>query len=214
MNSEPHRDESPRFLIISRWVSLVFHPVFVSLLLFVVAIFFSPDGDGQAGLSRWLVLLITLLFVVVIPILHAAWLIRKKRISSWDMPHPLERRRPLLSMIFLTIVLQVLFMILGVTGLASYLPGLGLGLSGTVFLVNLLWKISIHLVSMGSLSAFVVWLFPVGPSPRYAAALTVCFLVSLVTALARHKLKAHTPAQLVVGWIVGFAITIIFFVIF
>jgi hypothetical protein len=92
-----------------------------------------------------------------------------------------------------------------------YLVILGAALLVIVCLIiNLWWKISIHLTSMGGmLGAFI----GMSLSMNIEMNLIICFLVlvSGILATSRLILKAHTPAQVYVGFFTGFISMILLF---
>lgn len=75
-------------------------------------------------------------------------------------------------------------------------------------LITPFWKISLHSLGMGALISFVVIL---GVSCMQDFTIAACISVALtgLVCWARLYLEAHTPMQLLVGFVVG-AATMIF----
>lgn len=76
-------------------------------------------------------------------------------------------------------------------------------------LINIKWKISAHATSMGGLCAAMVF---IGITSQSSVIFLpwICGIILLSGAVcsARLFLKRHTPAQVYVGWSLGFAVTI------
>jgi membrane-associated phospholipid phosphatase len=91
--------------------------------------------------------------------------------------------------------LQILELIAYIFVVASILVFLAL-------FINLFWKISIHAMSMGALSVFILWLTAVNlivsPWPAY-----LIIILSGLVGYARLKLKSHNSTQIYVGYLTG-----------
>lgn len=193
---------------IAQIISAVFHPVFLIQVIFQVVIFSQPGLNiYQRGADS----LSVFIFLLVMPVVSTMLFIKAGRVLSWEMQSRRERKLPYLVMGFLSSVLLLVFTLTGTIGLAGHLPFFGVLLVVLVLAVNSFWKISIHLLGMGGLSAFLLY------SAYGAGWISVTILsaglvlAGILTALARIQLKAHNPAQLVAGWIAGFLATLLFF---
>ena len=88
----------------------------------------------------------------------------------------------------------------------TFIVAMGMGSALSIFIIifiNIKWKISAHLAGMGGLTGSIfavcyrtainpVWLF------------AVILAISALVALSRIELKAHTPSQVLAGFVVGF----------
>jgi len=82
--------------------------------------------------------------------------------------------------------------------------GMGSALSILIIvLINLKWKISAHAAGIGGLSGAIFGVcYRTAINPVW---LLVLFLfISGVVSLSRLELKAHTPGQVLAGYVVGF----------
>ena len=69
--------------------------------------------------------------------------------------------------------------------------------------INFFWKISSHMASIGALAGMMVGLsYFLGTFYFFLIAISI--LMSGITAFARLKLQAHTPAQIYTGFVLGF----------
>lgn len=76
--------------------------------------------------------------------------------------------------------------------------------------INLFWKISIHSMSMGAMSIAVLYLTAVH-FINTAWPVYLVFILSGLVGFARLKLKAHSSAQVYVGFVLGILLVSIFF---
>lgn len=69
--------------------------------------------------------------------------------------------------------------------------------------ITLFWKVSIHMVGMGGISAVITalaWRF----NPQLILLVATAFVVAGVVGWARLKTESHKPAEVYVGYLVGF----------
>ena len=69
--------------------------------------------------------------------------------------------------------------------------------------ITLFWKVSIHMVGMGGISAVITalaWRF----NPQLILLVAAAFVVAGVVGWARLKTESHKPAEVYVGYLVGF----------
>ncbi len=69
--------------------------------------------------------------------------------------------------------------------------------------ITLFWKVSIHMVGMGGISAVITalaWRF----NPQLILFVAAAFVVAGVVGWARLKTESHKPAEVYVGYLVGF----------
>lgn len=196
----------------ARIISVLFHPIILIQIVFIIAIQYDGLFRIAGGIQRgWIVLIPALLFVTVLPVLVTFLMIRRKLVLSWEMTRRGERTVPFMVMIIASIILWMIYLMMGVKGLVSQLPLFGTLLIGIVFLINLFWKISIHMAGIGATIAFFVYLF-FSPSIITLVVIIISGItVTTMTAFARLKLKAHNPSQLVAGWIAGFLTGLFYF---
>ena len=183
-------------------ISVIFHPLLIStygMLWMLNLTVFSLFP------FQWQMLAIggTTLFTCIIPLLPTYILMRQGAISDLQMQEKEQRTMPYVFSIvgysfwtvFLSRTLQ-LPMTIAVMGVGSVLALV------VIMIVNFKWKISAHLCGMGSLFGFVSGLsYVMAKNPIGLLAVLLC--LSALVALARIELKAHTPLQTLVGFVVG-----------
>ncbi|HBZ66658.1 MAG TPA: hypothetical protein DEO70_07455 [Bacteroidales bacterium] len=197
---------------VARLLSVLLHPIILIQLIFIVAI--QYDGlwhSPPRNHNGWFVLIIALVFVAVFPILATFWLLKHRIVSTWEMTQRQERNAPFIIMVAFSLLLWLVYDLMGVGGMVYRLPLFGALLISLTFLVNLFWKISIHMAGIGATVAFFNCFFS-----EPSALMLIIFIISgialtFLAAYARLKLKAHNPFQLVVGWIAGFLMGLFYF---
>lgn len=188
--------------------SWIFHPLIIPSLACLV--FFSSGHYLSLVESRviYLILTIFLIMTFLMPLMMAAALYYFNIIDSLKA-NSKKDRIILLTMAVLLYAFGLYFMknafippILTKIVLASAVS-MVLCIVATIF-----YRISLHACGVGGLSAFVLFLgYELSLNVMFF--LMLSFLLSGIVLTARLFLKAHSPAQVYSGWILGF-ITIYF----
>lgn len=146
----------------------------------------------------------TALFTIVLPAIPILILLKKGGVSDFFISKKEERVAPYLFT-FLAYVFWAFFLFRTLQ-MPMYVVGAGVGAAISVFLIlliNLKWKISAHMTGMGGLAGGIFGIcFRLAINPLWL--FVVIIFLSLVVALSRIGLKAHTPSQTLAGFIVGF----------
>ena len=193
-------DISPRTERIANILSIVGQPVFIPIPVFILLATKITDP-----VKCILVILVSLLFVTVIPTAVTYYFSIKLGRTDGDIPDRTLRYRPMLL------------------GTASYMVGTGALylmdaprimtvlmlcyalVTLVMTIITVYWKISIHSVGVvGPSMALAVTFWPWG---------LLYILLLPPIAWSRYVLKRHTPAQLVAGAAMGFIITGIMFLL-
>ena len=184
-------------------VSIIFQPIFVPL--YSLFILFNADtyitNAVQPEIKK-IIYLITLANTIILPIGVFYYFYKTKLIQSFHMHTAKERSLPFLTTIVFHLSTFYLFSRMPVPSLFTNLI-IGAVLSvGAAFVINLKWKVSIHMLGMGGLLVTIVGLiqrYQVDVIPLVIALV----LLSGIVGYSRLKLDAHTPLQVYVGFILG-----------
>lgn len=191
---------------IARFISIILHPMFtiswaMLVMLNLNAYFVSIIPDKL----RWTIIALVFANTTLIPGILVWLMARKDIISSLDMPIKKERTIPYLvfaifyaSTYFLmkNIGLPNLYYLFIIGGLASIIAAT---------IINLYWKISIHMIGIGGLTAgFLVLMYRSLISEPIL--IIVLILLSGLVGFARLQSNSHSPAQVYTGYLTGFAI--------
>jgi membrane-associated phospholipid phosphatase len=148
----------------------------------------------------------TFVFTGLLPAMPIVLMLRKGDVSNVFISKREERTMPYLFS-FLAYIFWALFL-WRTMQFPPFLVAMGLGAAVSIFIIvfiNLRWKISAHLSAMGGLTGAifgVCYRMAINPVWLFATVL----LISALVALARIELKAHTPAQTITGFVVGFVV--------
>lgn len=192
-------------LRVARIISLLFHPLIVPtlgfLLLFNSQAYFAVMLNSTIKMAIYAIVVFNTL---IIPALLALYLKRTGTIASLEMETPEERKLPYLFTACLYVVTYYLLRKVNLPPLLYlFLLGATLALIVTI-LINLKWKISAHMVGWGGLTGAVIGLaFRLDLDFRIVISLIV--FISGLVGFARLRLKAHTPAQVYSGYLLGVA---------
>ena len=185
-------------------ISLVFQPLLMptyAMLLLMNMDIFSP----MPLLWRWIAIIGTLIFTGILPALPIWLMMKRGEVHDLFISKKEERTMPYLFS-FLAYVFWSMFM-WRTMQFPMFIVAMGMGSAASVFIIlfiNLKWKISAHAAGMGGLTGSifgVCYRTAINPVWLFVLILTISALV----ALSRIELKAHTPGQVLAGFVIGFA---------
>ncbi len=193
-------------------ISYVFHPLFAAAYGFSIILFTDNYFSYFFNLRiKLLLLAITLSFTCFLPIFNLYILKRFKLISSLYLEDGKERTFPYIITSLFYLGMAYLIKDFQIPGIfISFLLAAALCIFLTA-VINLKWKISAHMMGIGGLSGSVL---AVSLILGQSFLLWFCLLLAAsgLTAFARLKLYAHTPAQVYVGFIVGMLSSFLFLI--
>ena len=182
--------------------SIIFHPMLMPLLG-VFLIFHSGTHLSFLPFEfRRMVYLVVFASGCLLPLSMLPLLLQFKVINSLKMETNRERLIPVL---FTGVFFYLGFVVLKQLHLPAFMLKFMIGSIASIFLALLIsywWKISLHLIGVGGVTGVVVALSlraGLGITP----ALMGMIVVAALTATARLYLNAHTPAQTLAGFALG-----------
>lgn len=208
----PHENnERPLLVLLSNVVSMVLQPLVIPTLAFGVILFGFPTLFGGYSFKIKMNLLVFVnLITMVIPILFILILKRLGFIKSLQMKDRTERIIPMMVVSGIYVSLAVLL----VTRLhinpvfSSVMVSIAL-VTAMVTVVTFFWQMSAHSASIGGLLSLLFLLNAhIENELMYAAMLLLTIIAGLVMS-ARLYLNAHSLAQVVVGFVLGFVVNLL-----
>lgn len=147
-------------------------------------------------------LIVTVLFTLAMPLSSFYILYKRGRLTDLYMTNPRERTLPyLISICFIALWVWMLYTI-GVPIAAVWAAGASVVVLLVVCIINIWWKISSHLAAIGGLTGSVMtWCAGVGY--QHTGLFILLFTIALLLMYARLYLNAHTPLQVVAGYLLG-----------
>jgi hypothetical protein len=184
-------------------LSVVFQPIFIPfytiLLLFNAETFITYSVTPQV---RQFVYGVVFINAIIMPSVVFMFLLRRGTIQSLHMTNANERTIPFLTVIIFQLSTYFLFLKLPLPTLLPHLVLAGVLSVVLALLINLLWKVSIHMLGMGGLVGTFI-----GLAVRYQVDALHLVMALIVLAglvgFARLRLNAHTPAQVYTGFVLG-----------
>ena len=188
----------------ARFLSVVLHPVLIPSyavwFLLHGEFYFSFNTSPAEQLGIYLIVVINTL---ILPVLIANLLIQKGVIRTLEMEDKKERRWPF----FLNIVFQLLacYLMYRLNLPPIYLQIIFGALMATTFafLISFFWKISIHMIGIGGLAGILLGIAFVALTDL-TLPIVICIFFAGLLGTARLTLRAHQPAQIYVGFAIGF----------
>jgi hypothetical protein len=194
---------------LAKIVSGVFHPLFMPLYGLIILLTAPTFLHYLPVYVKNIVFLILLVNNVLIPLALLPFFRYRNVISSYNIEEKSERVMPLLTTSilycttsFIVFRYQIPFF------LKSFIFATSI-LSILVLMINFWWKISIHSVGAGAITAtvFVLSLKMHTPLLWYLIAVV---LASGLILTSRLRLNSHNPSQVWVGFLLGFLVISLF----
>ncbi len=181
--------------------SYIFHPIFIPV--YAALLYFFLNDSYYTNLEKYFALFQIVVITIVLPILTFFILRATGQVTSIMVADISQRKIPLVIQCFLTILLlrksitlehfpEFYFFFLG-------------GLSSTILALILLFfktKASLHMVAISALTIFIIGL-SIHNQHRNLNMIAVLVLINGFVASSRLELKAHTPKELVIGFLSG-----------
>jgi len=194
---------------LAKIISLVFHPVFIPLYGLII-LMSAPTFLGYLPLEiKKILFIVVLVNNVLIPLALLPLYRLRNLISSYTLEDRRERIIPLLTASilycttsFIVFNYQIPFF------LKSFIFATSV-LSIVVSMINFWWKISIHAVGAGALTATVVVLSMKMYTPLTSYLISVIIVGGLILS-SRLKLNSHNPAQVWLGFLIGLLVISLF----
>ena len=188
---------------IHQLISLVFQPLLIPT--FAMLLLMNMDVFKLLPM-RWRLIAIvgTFIFTGLLPALPIWLMMKRGEVNDLFISKREERTMPYLFS-FMAYVFWALFM-WRTLQFPMFIVAMGMGSAVSIFIIviiNLKWKISAHAAGMGGLCGSVFGVcYRTAINPVGFIALIL--LISGLVAFSRLELKAHTPGQVLAGFVVGF----------
>ena len=185
----------------ARNISKIFHPIFLPLIAFLLIA--TEIYVNYSALQLFIIIGIILLLTIVFPIIVILFLKWVGLISQLELNDKSERIAPLmLSVIFIWGCSELLYRFNFPITLILFFRYASIIIVIATF-ITLFWKISMHALGWGILSAIALILFGFRDTP-YFFLFPMIILISGLVSSARLYLNAHTQTQIYCGYSLGF----------
>lgn len=181
--------------------SYLFHPIFIPV--YAALFYFFYYSSNFEATEKYFALLQIFILTIIIPLLFFFILRAFGKVDSIMISKIDQRKVPLIILCFLTILLlrksitlerfpEFHFFFLG--GLISTILAL--------FLLFFQTKASLHMLSISTLTLFVIGL-SIHNQSQNGVLISFLVLMNGFVALSRLEMKAHTPKELAIGFLLG-----------
>jgi len=186
-------------------ISMVFQP----LLMPTYAMILLMNMDIFTFLPlfwRWVAIIGTLLFTGIMPAVPILLMMKRGEVNDLFISKKEERTMPYLFSL-LAYVFWAAFM-WRTLQFPTFIVAMGIGSAISILaitFINMRWKISAHAAGVGGFCGSVFGVcYRVALNPVWLFVLIL--IISGLVALSRLELKAHTPSQVLVGYVIGFVL--------
>ncbi|MGD8428536.1 MAG: hypothetical protein PVH63_12985 [Balneolaceae bacterium] len=195
----------------ARLISDLINPLFLPPVVIGLTAWLLGLMDSTIG---W-IMGISLFFYTITPFTATFYLLRKKYISSLDLPERTSRNRLFIISIGCAFIVFLCFS-LTLASTSRVLAAISFvflinPLIG--FIINFIWKMSIHTAALSSAGAIFLYLCRMNIIPAanftYILSLSILLLILPLMIWARYRLNIHTLAELFGGALAGFLLTIL-----
>lgn len=188
---------------VAQIISVILHPMFIitwaMLVMFNLNAYFVLIVPEQL---RWTLILLVFGNTALLPFLLIWIMARKNLVSSLQLPFRQERTWPYL--IFAVFYASTYFLMRNIGLPQLYYLFIAGGLATIVLatLINLFWKISIHMIGIGGLTGgFLILSYR--SLINEPILIIVLILLSGLVGFARLQSNTHSPAQVYTGYVLG-----------
>ena len=194
----------------SKFISYVFHPVFIPLIILFILFNFTPIlvNSNSNNICVKSVYILFILVYTILPVLTSVVLFKLKLIRSFEMHDNKDRIVPLMT--------NTIYMILGgimSSSCLNILPFVKLIflsyflITICALVISFFWKISLHMLAAGNmLAVFVSSNFLIEPN---LVLVFISLIFALIIAFSRYNEGAHNIPQLILGMAIGFCTQIV-----
>lgn len=184
--------------------STLFHPVVIPTLgMFILLQLNTYIRFAVAPGARRLILLLVFINTAVAPVLSLLIMKRTGYVKTLTLE---ERNERILPLLLATALFFITYYMLRQITLPSivyfYIISATLLLLVTL-MASFFWKISIHMVALGGITAFLI-ITSLLLRTDVSRLIIAAFVASGITGSSRLILKAHTPVEVYAGYMLGF----------
>ncbi len=189
---------------IAHLVSIVFHPIFLTSFAAAVTIYANPSTFRYLDVPPDILLLRIIINTLILPALALLMLRALGFVNSLTMYEREGRTLPyIVSMFFYAWTTVSFFMDKGIPdNLRILLLGVSIGLAICFFTNVLLMKVSLHVTGATSFLVYLVGLY-FQSEKDILIFIIIALLGAGLMGTARLILRAHTPKEVVAGYLVG-----------
>lgn len=189
--------------VFARILSVVFHPLLVPTWAFILIL-----TQGNLAILKipsqaaWMIALLVFLCTAAIPAFIFLFMYRLKMISALSMPYRSERMAPIVVTAIFFYLMSYLVRQLHIAPVFGFYMIGATALALLCLVVNIWWKISLHLAGMGGVTGALAGMTELY-GDNYFLPMIAALIISGFVAASRLRLNAHRPAEVYAGFALG-----------
>jgi hypothetical protein len=152
--------------------------------------------------QKWLIISLIFITTFLFPTIISLFLVKRGIAKSMEMHGKEERTIPYMITVVFFYLTYYLLQRLQISPVFSYFMAGATFLVIVTLVINLFWKISGHMISIGSMVGAVIGL-SVLMNLNLSGLIMILIAVAGFVAYARLRLNAHYPAQVYTGFFAG-----------
>lgn len=189
----------------ARLISAVFHPLLMTTYLFLLLTYFLPVILQPIKPSLWIILLI-FITTFALPAINFLLLRLTGSIKDLHMPNRSQRILPFIFIsaiyVFVTVMFYLKFPVPNLLRLMMIISVMVLFST----IVTFFYKLSVHSLSLWGTVGMMLPLNKVSELNGFLLPTVIVILIAGLVMSSRLALNAHTPREIMVGSVAGFAI--------
>ena len=185
-------------------ISTLFHPVFINIASLLLLFTLFPSLAAMSYQAKSTIISVIVSLTVIIPLVLVGLLKITNSISSIQMEDKKDRKWPYIATAMGYIFSFYLLQKVGVSSLLLKYLLAGIGTVISISVINIFWKISVHMASIGALLGLLV----IANFTNYIdlrLMIAGIVLIAGIVASARLFANAHNISQIVSGFVLGLA---------
>ena len=192
---------------LARILSITFHPLLLPSVGMLILFNSGSILEYLPFQAKKVILMVVSVSTLILPFTFVPFFIFQKIIKNVQMENSRERLIPFFVTSVLYAFCYYLLLRLGAPPTVSKFMLAAAATVLTLFVLTLKWKISAHMIGIGSLTgALIVISFNLSVNLEYF--IIVSIIISGVLGYSRLKLSSHEPYQVYTGWLVGLLVSI------
>jgi membrane-associated phospholipid phosphatase len=188
----------------ARVISYIFHPLLIPTYAYIILlhlqVYFSMIIPSP---QKWLIISLIFITTFLFPTIISLFLVKRKLVKTMEMHGKEERTLPYMITVVFFYLTYYLLKKLQISPIFYYFMAGATFLVIITLVINLFWKISGHMISIGSMVGAIIGL-SILMNLNLTGLIIIMITISGIVAYARLRLNAHYPTQVYTGFLMGF----------
>jgi len=184
--------------------SIIFHPLLLPSIGMIIIFNSGTYLSNLLPQAKLLIIAVIFITTFLFPVLSLPVMKWQKLISSFSLDKRQERLLPILTTLIYYYLAYYMVAESHIQGIIRAFVLSGIIALTIAFFITLKWKISLHMIGLGSIFALIISI-SLRLGTNLSGFLIIWTLITGLTASSRLYLQSHNLTQIVVGFFVGSA---------